>query len=188
MAKKKSRFRFGMQKFPVQVFRNSLSTVADGTPVYDPVDFDLQYEANEVMRILKLEMWISNSNAIEDPPSDGVTRVRAALLDDPQAVIDIATATEFDSRPEIVDYSEAIWSVQVDAAPTNKVLLNTSLYKNTEFPDEGILVGRNMQYTIVVDETASMFGLAWELRTQLWCRRERVSDAMFKQIMYGVRF
>ncbi len=186
MAKKRS--SFGMQSFPVQCFRNSVSTAASGTPVYDPVDFDLQYEANEVMRLLCLEMWLSNSDAIDDPPTDGVTRVRGALLDDPNATISIQTASEFDSRPEIVDYTEAVWAHQVDAAPTDKIFQQMSHYKQLVFPGGGLLVGRNMQYTAVVVETASGVGLSWELRTQLWCRRERVSDAMFKQIMYGVRF
>ena len=179
----KRKYGVGMQKFPVVTLRNSVSTAADGTPVYDPVDFDLQYENNEVARLYKLKMWLSNSNAIDDPPSDGVTRVRAALLDDPNAVIDIATATEFDSRPEIVAYHEVVWSCQSDAAPATKVLLDTSARMELDFPDGGMLLGRNAQFTVVVDETASMFGLAWELRTELWFKKERVSDAMFKQIM-----
>jgi len=184
----KRRASVGMQKFPIVTLRNSVSTAADGTPVYDPIDFDLQYENNEAVRLYKLRWWIANSAAIDDPPADGVTRVRAALLDDPNAVIDIATASEFDTRPEVVAYHEAIWSCQADAAPATKVFVETSKYDEIDFPDGGILLGRNAQYTLVVDETASMFGLEWELRAELWFRKERVSDAMFKQLMYGVRF
>lgn len=173
---------------PVQVFRNSVTTAADGVPVYDPVEFDLQFEANEVMRLLRLEMWIANVDAMDDPPEDGMVRVRAALLDDPQAEMDIATAGEFDTRPEIVDYHEVVIASQVDAAPANKVVLPTSFYKRTEFPDGGLLVGRNMRYTLVMDETASIFGLGWELRTQLWAKRERVPDSTFRKILYSIRY
>ena len=186
MATKKK--AIGLQRFPVQILRNSVATVTDGTPVYDPINFDLQYEANEAARLYKLKMWLSNTAALDDPPTDGVTRVRAALLDDPNAVIDIATATEFDSRPEIVAYHEVVWSHQVDAAPAGKIVEDTCARMELEFPDGGMLVGRNMQYTVVVDETGSLTATTWELRAELWFKKERVSDAMFKQLMYGVRF
>lgn len=183
MAKKRSRPTFD---YPIEAIRTTVSTAADGTPVYAAIAFDLnaRYVENEVVRLLRHEMWLSNSAAIDDPPSDGVTRVRTALLDDPNAVIDIATASEFTGRPEIIDYMEAVWSAQIDAAPVNKVLNATSTYKSIDFPGGGILVGRDMQLTSVVDETASMFGLAWETRSVLWFKRERVSDAKFKQILY----
>lgn len=174
--------------FPVQVFRNTFNAVTTGTPVYDPIDLDLQFEDNEVFRILKWHCIIANSLAIDDPPSDGVTHVRGALLDDPNSVVNIATAASYDTDPSIVAYTQVIWSCSASAAPATLLLLNTSHEYTREFSNEmdGLLVGRNMQLTCVFDETASVFGASWEMRSELIGRKERVSDAMFKQIMYSV--
>lgn len=186
MAKKRSS-RIGLGQFPIQTLRNSVSAAASNTPVYEPVDLDLQYENNEAARLLKLKMWVSPVG-IDTPPADGYVKIRAALLDDPNAVINLDTSTEFDSRPEILAYEQETWGCEQGAATTIDQLLKISSKFELDFPNGGVLVGRNLQYTLVVVELNSQFPLTWELRTELWLKKERVSDATFKQIMYGVRF
>lgn len=186
MAKKRTP-RFGLGQFPIQTIRNALSNATSNTPVYDPVDLDLQYEANEVARLIKLKMWL-NPLGIDNPPADGYTEIRAALLDDPNAVINLDTSTEFETRPEILAYEQEIWGCEQGAATTIDQLRKIGSRFELDFPNGGILVGRNLQYTLVVVESASMFPLTWELRAELWVKKERVPDATFKQLMYGVRF
>ena len=176
-----------MQTFPMVMKRNVLVTATDNTAVYDAVDFDLQYEANEAARLFKLRMWIKNNSPTDDPPGDTtILIIRVALLDDPNATIDLASTSAFESRPEIVVYHQLMWTCEVAAVPALNTLLKTGEYVDIDFPNGGLLVGRNMQYVAQVNENASMFPLDWQLNAELWYRKERVSDAMFKQLMYTV--
>lgn len=184
---KKRASRFGLGQFPIQTARNFLANAASNTPVYDPLDLDLQYENNEAARLMKLKMWV-HPLSIDAPPTDGETEVRFALLDDPNAVINLDTDSEFSTRPEILAYGQEVWGAEQGAATQIDALLKLQSEFELDFPNGGVLVGRNLQYTLVVVESASMFPLTWQLRTELWYKKERVSDAMFKQIMYGVRF
>lgn len=168
--------------YPVVPQKVQLLTATSGTPVFQELDFDLDFTENMLYDLYKLESWF-DPTAWDSTVADGNADIDAALLDNATSTINIQTEAVFETDPSILYYHHATFNHET-ATAVGQQLTKTSDYHIMEYP-EPITFARNVQLTLVMTQTTAIFtGAAITGRFILWGRkRKAASDREYKDIM-----
>lgn len=173
------------------------------------VDFDLQFEDNEVMDLIAIE-WQHNAGlvGIATPATDETCFLASWLLENPELAADDflnvvdATGTypnvgasvddSFVTNSALVHYKETVFSETLDLqAATNgrAFVTKTSNYSMFTFP-QPYTVARNVlvnsRASLDTDESSIM--TSYRVDCTIWGRRRKAADSEFKNIIYRQRF
>lgn len=171
------------------------------------VEFDLQFEDNEVMDIFAIE-WAHNAIIeLGAAASDLPMFLASWLLENPELAVDdilevvdaagvypnsgASLTSEFVTNSALVHYKETVFSESADtvAGDARSVLAKTSDREMFVLPQpytvaRNVLVNaRSSQDT---DEVERM--LSYRVDCTIWGRRRKAADSEFKNIIYRQRF
>lgn len=174
----------GSKIYPIVPYRALVSLTAVATNEREVLDFDLQFENNEVMDIFSLEYLFSID--FDDVDAYNELNLNVALFDDPDkdSATDIDSETVFEDDASLIHYMQH--QVVCDLATSGMALAVVSGHYPFTFP-QPYTVGRNV--CMIADWEGTEAGVKNpECKFTLWGRRRVASDSEFKNIIYRQRF
>jgi len=172
------------------------------------VEFDLQFEDNEVMDIFAVE-WAHNTCIVAIATVTDMTVFLASwLLENPELAVDdflevvdatgtypnsgAATTSEFVTNSALVHYKETVFSQTVDdqgSTDGRAFVTKTSDREMFTFP-QPYTVARNVlvnsRASLDTDEDEVL--VSYRVDCTIWGRRRKAADSEFKNIIYRQRF
>jgi len=185
--------------YPIIPYRTKLVEGTLGTINNRVVDFDLQFEDNEVMDLVAIESTMYMTIEVPDTEAENESSLTmsASLLEDPDPVnVDILgnPATEdLDGGNEFEDNASLIWHHEFNLESVeNAADVSSTLYKTTDhkyfmFP-QPYAVARNVQWEFNGNSQDTDRADSCIYLMTIWGRRRKAGDAEFKNIIYRQRF
>ena len=177
----------GKNIYPIIPYRSRLALSADGAAnnSEETVDFDLQFENNEVIDIFDVVMMYDMEF---DNLADGLNNIASflALLEDPDRVstTDISTENFFETDPSLVVWD--IYNIITDFDTSGMALSEGGARHHFKLP-QPYTVARNVKWIAQADWTEADV-VVCTISCEIWGRRRVASDAEFKNIIYRQRF
>lgn len=179
-------FSRGKNVYPIIPYRARLAASAAGAANNEReiVDFDLQFEDNEVMDIVGVE--VNYEHVYDDITAFNSFIALLALLEDPDlpATTDIGTEAFFETNASLVWFNES--GVMTDLATSGMAAVPITDYAKFMFP-QPYTVARNVSWIIQASGTENDV-IVITTHATIWGRRRIASDEEFKNIIYRQRF
>lgn len=180
---------------------SDFDATADG--VERDVDLDLQFEDNEVLDVIGLEVILTTEYASTIVTDD--TNMAICLSENPDendelqifpttaaGVIDFTGAAgttfpEFENNSGILWYMIRRLQAQVMTTSGGPTVFEMSRYFQFTFP-QPYTVARNLKWILRQVESVDDAAVACAMYATIWGRRRNAPDAEFKNIIYRQRF
>lgn len=181
-------FSRGKNVYPIIPYRARFSknTLAAANNEKETIDFDLQFEDNEVMDLVALEyqMEINADDFNVATPVDLL--IQMGVFEDPDkvATTDLSAEAVFEDDPSLVHWAE--FGIVQDVVTSGMAALRTTDYQQFTFP-QPYTVARNIAAIMQLDGLNPNSDFA-RCHLTVWGRRRIASDAEFKNIIYRQRF
>jgi len=190
--------------FPVTSFRTYLASDFDATAdgVERTVELDLQFEDNEVLDVIALEVILGIEYASTIVTDD--TNMAIGLFENPDeddevqlfptvAATGVIDFTEAGTFPEFEDNNSLLWymiqrmQAQVQTTSGGPTVFDMTKYYQFTFP-QPYTVGRDLKWILRQVESVDDAAIAASMYATIWGRRRNAQDAEFKNIVYRQRF
>ena len=150
------------------------------------IDFDLQFENNEVM-----DIWGVEYNTYCDLTQLAAFNdqlVTLALFEDPDklATTDLSLEATFEDDSSLVHYFKTGWAGGL-LTTSGQATVKVTDYLYFQFP-QPYTVARNIAVIGEFDGTEGDANTVWVEHVTIWGRRRIAPDAEFKNIIYRQRF
>lgn len=192
-------FDTGRDIYPIIPYRTKVVEGTLGTINNRVVDFDLQFEDNEVMDLVAIESTMYMTLEIPDTEAENEASLTmsASLLEDPDpqavdilgnpATEDTDGGNEFEDNASLIWHHEFNLEVIENAADVSSNAYKTTDHKYFVFP-QPYTVARNVQWELNGNSQDTDRADSCVYLCTLWGRRRKASDAEFKNIIYRQRF
>jgi len=182
-------FATGAGIYPIIPYRvlNRIDTFAAASNEREIMDFDLEFENNEVMDIVMIHILFEWDLAASMAVDTDLT-VLLGVFEDP----DKATVTDIDTEALFEDDASLLFMEQsgrhYDFVAAGVSTTSPPIVESRQFLfPQPYTVARNLAI-ILQGNGSEGDATAVDVRTTIWGRRRRASDSEFKNIIYRQRF